>query len=135
MDELNTYLQERSLVRAVNKILSLFYLLLLLLYSLIEFKLIYKKVKPLTFWLENKDKYPILSQIARKYLQIPATSASSERFFSQGALIINKIRNKLSKETFEQIICLKSWGVFKELNKEEREELVNEVENDFFIPE
>ena len=49
-----------------------------------------------------------MSLIARKYLQIPATSASSERFFSQGARIINKDRNRLNKDTFEYIICLKS---------------------------
>ena len=42
MDELNTYLQERLSVRAINKILSLFYLLVLLLYFLIGFKPIYK---------------------------------------------------------------------------------------------
>ena len=70
----------------------------------------------------------------RKYFQIPITLASSKRFFSQGALIINKTRNKLSKETFKQIIYLKSWGVFKELNKEKREKLGNEMENDFIIP-
>ena len=49
-----------------------------------------------------------MSLIARKYLQIPATSASSERFFSQGARIINKDRNRLNKDTFKYIICLKS---------------------------
>ena len=52
--------------------------------------------------------------LARSYLQIPATSASSERFFSQGARIINKDRNRLNKDTFEYIISLKSWGLFKE---------------------
>ena len=43
--------------------------------------------------------------------------------FSIGALIITKLRNRLSKDTFEAIISLKSWGIFKdkvediELNK------------------
>jgi hypothetical protein len=73
-----------------------------------------------------------LSLIARKYLQIPATSASSERFFSQGALIISKLRNKINKTTFEAIIALKSWGVMKEENQEVEEENTN-IQNNFII--
>jgi hypothetical protein len=60
-------------------------------------------------------------------LQIPASSASSERYFSQGARIINKDRNKLNKDTFEYIICLKSWGLFLEEDKKE----INSEENFF----
>ena len=63
--------------------------------------------------------------IARKYLRIPASSAASERFFSQGALIITKLRNRLNKSTFEKISCLKSQGVFKdelEVKKEEKKD-------------
>jgi hypothetical protein len=77
--------------------------------------------------------------IARKYLAIPASSASSERFFSQGALIIPKLRNRLTKETFEKIICLKSWGVFKdeeeELEKEEKSKAgkISEEDNLFLL--
>jgi hypothetical protein len=83
-------------------------------------------MNPLNYWNHNKDKYPILSIIAKRYLQIPATSASSERFFSQGALNITKLRNRLNKDTFETIMCLKSWGVFKEElfdNTEEKEDI------------
>jgi hypothetical protein len=87
----------------------------------------------LQFWLANKDKYPILSIIARKYLQIPATSASSERFFSQGALIISKQRNRLNKDTFEKIICPKSWGVIKEEIEEDKEEIDKEEKENIFI--
>jgi hypothetical protein len=88
----------------------------------------------LTFWLNNKDKYPVLSLLARTYLQIPATSAPSERFFSQGARIINKDRNKLNKDTFEYIIALKSWGIYIEANKaEEYEEEGIIKENNFEI--
>ena len=52
--------------------------------------------------------------LARRYLQIPATSASSERYFSQGNLNINKLRNRLNKSTFNMIMCLKSWGIINE---------------------
>ena len=84
--------------------------------------LIQLKIKPLDYWKANASKYPVLSLIARKYLGIPASSASSERFFSQGALIISKLRNRLNKNTFEKIICLKSQGVFKDEKEEEEEE-------------
>ena len=68
---------------------------------------------------------------------VTATSSSSERFFSQGALIISKTRNRLNKETFEKILCLKSWGIIDkdEEYKEylERKKLVKDEEDiDFF---
>ena len=73
------------------------------------------------YWRQNAFKYPVLSLVTRKYLGIPASSISSERFFSQGALIISKIRNRLNKDTFEKIIFLKSWGVFKDEEEEDEE--------------
>ena len=63
---------------------------------------------PLAYWELNSSNYPILAILARRYLAIPATSASSERFFSQGALVINKLRNRLNKDTFNIIMCLRS---------------------------
>ncbi len=77
-----------------------------------------------------------MSLLARKYLQISATSASSERLFSQGALIINKQRNRLNKDVFEYIISLKSWNIFKdEEEKENEEEKEDEIieKNNFII--
>jgi len=68
--------------------------------------------------------------------------AISKRFFSQGALINTKLRNRLNKNTFEKIICLKSWGVFKneeeEVKKEEKvikkkQIEVSEADNQFFL--
>jgi hypothetical protein len=80
-----------------------------------------------------------LALLARKYLQIPATSAPSERLFSLGALIINKLRNRISKETFEEIISLKSWGILldedKEIDEEGERDLERDIqENEFYIP-
>jgi hypothetical protein len=98
----------------------------------------------LEYWKANKARFPILSLIARKYLGILASSAASERFFSQGALINTKLRNRLNKSTFKKIICLKSWGVFineeeeikKEENKDKKDkEEVSKEDNQFFIPD
>ena len=73
-----------------------------------------------------------MSLIARKYLQILATSAPSEQYFSLSALIIHKLRNRLSKDMFLYIIALKSWGVFREEEEEDKIALLLE-ENQFFI--
>ena len=37
---------------------------------------------PLIWWNEKKDKFPILSNLAQKYLAVSATSTASERLFS-----------------------------------------------------
>jgi hypothetical protein len=39
--------------------------------------------------------------------------------FNTGALIISKLRNRLNKDTFEEIISLKSWGIF--IEKEDKD--------------
>ena len=58
----------------------------------------------LDFWYPNEIKFPILSQLARKFLCIQATSASSERIFSIASKIISKFRNRLSPETAGTIL-------------------------------
>jgi len=57
------------------------------------------------------------------------------RFFSQGALNITKIRNRLSKETFEIIMCLKSWGVLREdiLEDKENSQAIEKIEDSMFV--
>jgi hypothetical protein len=66
-------------------------------------------------------------------LQIPATSAS-ERFFSKGANIVSKNRNRLSKSNFEKILCLKSWGLEEKIgNKRKRNNNIKEIGFDFII--
>ena len=42
---------------------------------------------PLEWWARHKTVFPILAQLARIYLPIQATSAPSERIFSQAALV------------------------------------------------
>ena len=52
------------------------------------------------------------------------------RFFSQGALINTKLRNRLTKPTFEKIIRLKIWGIFRNEEEEvkEKEEMLKKEE-------
>ena len=63
----------------------------------------------LMWWKSNSRKYPNLSRMARDYLAIPGTSASSERIFSSGKELISDRRNSLSPDTIQACQCLKSW--------------------------
>ncbi|GBP41993.1 Putative AC transposase [Eumeta japonica] len=50
-------------------------------------------------WRTHETEYPVLSQMARDFLSIPATSVPAERLFSKASLVIRKHRNRLSDES------------------------------------
>lgn len=64
----------------------------------------------LGWWKLNSKNYPNLSKMAKDYLAIPGTSASSERLFSSGKHLISDTRQSLSPSTIRACQCLKSWG-------------------------
>jgi hypothetical protein len=67
---------------------------------------------PFTWWRDHKERFLILSKLARIYLPIPATSTPSERLFScAGNLLIAK-RTRLNPELFNRIIFLKKNASF-----------------------
>lgn len=68
----------------------------------------------LIWWKTYEKDYPVLSQIAKDYLTIQATSVPSERAFSISGLTISKTRNRLDPETARAIICMKNWISEKE---------------------
>jgi hypothetical protein len=61
---------------------------------------------PLVWWRVNHHTYPNLAKLARKYLCIPATSAPSERVFSQAGLTIANARARLLPDHAEDLIFL-----------------------------
>ncbi len=73
--------------------------------------LVSRNIQPLEYWRNNNYNFPILSTLARRYLAIPATSASIESTFSIGNNIITKSRNRLNTDTVKQLILLKSWKI------------------------
>ena len=61
---------------------------------------------PLIWWKNNKDKFPRLNKLARKYLCICATSVASERLFSTGGDIVTASRSCLKPERVNQLVFL-----------------------------
>jgi hypothetical protein len=60
---------------------------------------------PLKWWGERADSFPLLSDVARRILVIPASSAECERHFSafNARRIITPLRNAMNPETVEAI--------------------------------
>jgi hypothetical protein len=65
---------------------------------------------PLEWWKHASPRFPGLAQLARRILCIPATSATSERLFSQAGLTVSKLRNRLSDDHVTMLLFLRmSW--------------------------
>lgn len=74
----------------------------------IELPYLDRKCDPLQFWNDKKCLYPGLSEIAHKYLCIPASSVPSERLFSKAGILCNDRRNRLAPKKVDQILFLNS---------------------------
>ncbi|EXX77318.1 hypothetical protein RirG_024890 [Rhizophagus irregularis DAOM 197198w] len=65
------------------------------------------KDDPLKWWSVNEVILPVLAQIARKYLSIPAASVPSERLFSDAGNHISARRTRLSPDLVDKMLFLK----------------------------
>ena len=63
------------------------------------------EVKVLEWWPQNKDKFPHIAKMAQQFLSILATSASSERLFSQAGANFSAHRQILNM-TDEHLVDL-----------------------------
>ncbi len=61
---------------------------------------------PLIWWKQNCLNLPILSQLARKYLCVCATSTSSERLFSAAGNVVTPLRAHLKPDKVEMLTFL-----------------------------
>ena len=66
-----------------------------------------KKGDPYKWWKLNNVRYPVLSQLARRYLSTPPTSVPSERLFSGAGAIYNDKRSCLKPEFVEDLLLIK----------------------------
>ncbi|KAL4118927.1 hypothetical protein QTP88_011805 [Uroleucon formosanum] len=60
----------------------------------------------LEWWKTRASKYPLIVELAKKYLGIPATSVSSERCFSTAGNIVTAKRSCLAPETVNMLVFL-----------------------------
>lgn len=72
----------------------------------IKCDVIERKADVLEWWLEHRVDFPNLAILARKYLAIPATEASSERLFSAAGNVLTDRRSKMSSDSLEQLVFL-----------------------------
>jgi len=61
----------------------------------------------LDWWRAHKADLPLMSQVARSVLCIPASSASSERAFSMAGQIVNEKRTNLDPKRVEMLAYIK----------------------------
>ena len=59
-----------------------------------------------TWWKDNSSKYPQLASIARDLLNIPTTSATSERIFSTAGFTLNKLQSTLKPNHINALVFL-----------------------------
>jgi hypothetical protein len=62
---------------------------------------------PLQWWKTNESKFPTLRHLARKFLGIPASSASSERMWSISGLLVTTHRNRMKSDNITHLMFIK----------------------------
>ncbi|KZT35519.1 hypothetical protein SISSUDRAFT_958739, partial [Sistotremastrum suecicum HHB10207 ss-3] len=57
----------------------------------------------------HERNFPIIANMARDYLCIPAASVSVERMFSASRHLCSDTRSSLKPETIMEAMCVKLW--------------------------
>jgi hypothetical protein len=81
-------------------------------------------IDPLLYWREHHQEYPILAQIARDTLAIPATGAGVERIFNYARDICHYRRGSLKESTISNLMmymCTSNFESKEELDQYARE--------------
>ncbi|XP_051178175.1 putative AC transposase [Lolium perenne] len=63
----------------------------------------------LKWWDVNSERYPILGNMARDVLAVPASTVASESAFSACGRVITDHRSSLAPETVEALMCYGDW--------------------------
>lgn len=76
---------------------------------------------PLLWWRERETQLPTLAKLARIYLALTASSATVERIFSRGALVMSNKRIRLHDDSLEsQIIANRNQDFIEHIDKKNR---------------
>ena len=68
----------------------------------------HKNGNPYIWWNNNQLRYPLLANLARRYLCSPPISVASERLFSRACILYDERRNKLTAEHAEMLLFIKN---------------------------
>ena len=79
----------------------------------------YDSIKALIWWRDNRKKFPILAQFARRLLCLSISAAEIERFFSKCGLVMTTRRNRLCARK-ENLFLLTAYNVAREWNAARR---------------
>jgi hAT family C-terminal dimerisation region len=63
----------------------------------------------LAWWKLKASKYHVLAQLTRDILVVPISTVVSESTFSTSGRTLNPVRNSLSNESIEVLICGQAW--------------------------
>ena len=67
----------------------------------------YKFKCPLAFWKSNELAFPLLAPLAKKFLAVPASSASVERMFNISGHVFSNKRRRTGFRLFENLVFCK----------------------------
>jgi len=67
----------------------------------------YNYEDPLLFWKDNEYSFPLLAPLAKRFLGVPASSASVERMFNISGHIFTSKRRRTSVYLYENLVFLK----------------------------
>ena len=80
-----------------------------------------KPTDPLVWFKRYEAVFPHVADVARAYLAVPASSASSERVFSDGGNIVRDKRSRLWADNASDLIVLKgSWEQIEQWDKKRK---------------
>ncbi|XP_054760125.2 E3 SUMO-protein ligase ZBED1-like [Lytechinus pictus] len=65
-----------------------------------------RNTNPLTWWRANSGRFPILQNLAKIYLGVPATAVPAERVFSLSGNVVTAKRSCLSPENVNMLVFL-----------------------------
>ena len=63
----------------------------------------------LQWWKRNSDLYPTLAKMARDFLAVQVSTVASESAFSAAGRLTDHLRNSMTAETIEALVCSKDW--------------------------
>lgn len=79
----------------------------------------------LSWWKYQETMFPQLSQVARMFLSIPASSATSERVFSKSNLILSNLRSRLTSNVAKQLTFIAVNNTMEKENLDWNYEILN----------